>query len=50
MAAAVVKHHQTTQDAAAGPAATHQSLVIWSLVFRVFFFSVDNDSAGCLLL
>lgn len=27
-----------------------QSLVTWSLVFGVFFFSVDNDSAGSLLL
>lgn len=42
----MVKHHQTTQAAAAGPAATPQSLVIWSLVFGVFFFSMDNDSAG----
>lgn len=45
MAAAVVEHHQTTQDAAAGPAATPQSLVIWLFVFGVFFFSMDNDGA-----
>lgn len=50
MIAAVVEHHQTTQEAAAGPAAGPQSLGIRSLVFGVFFFSVDNDGAGSLLL